>query len=255
MGSFSGKLGPAVGYRWRGKWVLRSLAMPNNPRTAEQQAHRELFKQQVQLAGHLKMVLPTTFDAVSMAVHMTPFNYFVHRNQHAFSAVDGQLTVDWGALVLSEGPVAPVAFTGLEVTHGTTLTVSFDRSARAATADKFDRVYLYVYVPELNNGYLSAPAYRKDGQLGAVLPERYAGREVQLWGMVQDRTGRWSETIYIGHGPLDDGLIAAAEETDNEPPADGDGTAGATAAATAQQTAATAANRRPPDVAPHELIE
>ena len=217
MGSFSGKLGPAVGYRWRGKWVLRSLGVPSNPRTAKQQAHRELFKQQVQLAGHMKMALRLTLDGPSMAAHMTPFNYFVHRNQHAFGSADGRLEVDWSALVLSEGPVAPVAFSGVEVSHGTTLTVSFDRGG----GGRFDSVYLYVYVPGLDDGYLAAPVYRREGRLSVALPDAYAGCDVQLWGMVQDRQGRWSETIYIGHGPLEEGAMddeaAAADGTGAEP--------------------------------------
>ena len=34
----------------------------------------------------------------------------------------------------------------------------------------------------------------------------WAGKEVQLWGVVSDDKGRWSETIYIGYGPLEDSV-------------------------------------------------
>ena len=126
MGGFSGKLGPAVGYQWRGKWVVRSFSRtPHNPRTERQQEHRMLFKQEVQLAGRMNWVLRETMDEVSALQGMTPCNYFIKRNQGAFSvsSEERELEVDWAALVLSEGPVAPVAFGAPEVTQDTTLSI------------------------------------------------------------------------------------------------------------------------------------
>ena len=54
MGGFHGRLGPAVGYMWRGQWCVRAYnPAPRNPRTPEQVAHREMFKREVQLASHM----------------------------------------------------------------------------------------------------------------------------------------------------------------------------------------------------------
>ena len=248
LGGFQGRMGPTVGYQWRGKWVVRTFSShPRNPRTAAQQEHRMLFKQQVQLAGRLNWVLRETLDLVSMEHGMTPCNYFVMRNQEAFGTIttpsplrgtppqEGEtgkaeqtpqslrdsspslgeqqttLAVDWERLVLSEGPVAPVAFGAPEVTDRTTLVVPFERNPLHVRADNYDRVYIYVYCPEIECGFFSAPVYRREQRLAVVLPESFAGREVQLWGMVQDAAGRWSQTIYIGCGPVED---SAAEETE-----------------------------------------
>jgi len=241
LGGFQGRMGPTVGYQWRGKWVVRTFSShPRNPRTAAQQEHRMLFKQQVQLAGRLNWVLRETLDLVSMEHGMTPCNYFVMRNQEAFGTIttpsplrgtppqEGEtgkaeqtpqslrdsspslgeqlatLAVDWERLVLSEGPVAPVAFGAPEVADGTTLVVPFERNPLHMRADNYDRVYIYVYCPEIERGFFSAPVYRREQRLAVVLPESFAGREVQLWGMVQDAAGRWSQTLYIGHGPIED---------------------------------------------------
>ena len=233
LGGFQGRMGPTVGYQWRGKWVVRTFSShPRNPRTAAQQEHRMLFKQQVQLAGRLNWVLRETLDLVSMEHGMTPCNYFVMRNQEAFSTIttpsplrgtppqEGEtgkaelrgaeeeldstrLQVDWERLVLSEGPVAPVAFGAPEVADGTTLVVPFERNPLHMRADNYDRVYIYVYCPEIERGFFSAPVYRREQRLAVVLPESFAGREVQVWGMVQDAAGRWSQTLYIGHGPIE----------------------------------------------------
>ena len=202
MGGFRGRLGTVVGYQWRGRWCMRARVEPRNPRSERQQAHRSLFKQQVQLASRLNWVLREALQAPSLQRGMTPCNYFVHRNQQAFSQADGRLEVDWSALVLSEGPVAPVQFGVPQVSDETTLTIAFERNPLHVRADKYDRVYLFVYAPEVEVGFLSAPVYRRSGLLQAVLPEVMAGCEVQLWGLVQDAQGRWSETLYVGYGPL-----------------------------------------------------
>ena len=258
LGGFQGRMGPTVGYQWRGKWVVRTFSShPRNPRTAAQQEHRMLFKQQVQLAGRLNWVLRETLDLVSMEHGMTPCNYFVMRNQEAFSTIttpsplrgtppqEGEtgkaeqtpqslrdsspnlgeqtcLKVEWGRLVLSEGPVAPVAFGAPEVREGTTLVIPFERNPLHVRADNYDRVYIYVYCPEIERGFFSAPVYRREQRLAVVLPEDFAGREVQVWGMVQDAAGRWSQTLYIGCGPVEDsdtypsGLTATSPMTGEE---------------------------------------
>ena len=199
LGGFSGRLGTAVGYQWRGKWCVRSLpgAMAN-PRTEAQQAHREMFKQEVQLAGRMNWALRETLGAISLEMGLTAGNLFVKSNQHAFAWSDGRLAVDWASLVLSAGPVAPVRFGVPTVSGGTTLTVGFEKNPLHGRAENYDRVYVYVYCPTLEKGYLTAPEYRRTQSVSAVLPEMFAGREVQLWGMVQDAQGRWSETLYIG---------------------------------------------------------
>jgi hypothetical protein len=89
------------------------------------------------------------------------------------------------------------------VADGTTLVVPFERNPLHVRADNYDRVYIYVYCPEIERGFFSAPVYRREQRLAVVLPESFAGREVQVWGMVQDAAGRWSQTLYIGHGPIE----------------------------------------------------
>ncbi len=208
----NGRVGALVTYQWRGKWVTRTFSScPKNPRTEKQQGHRMLFKQEVQLAGKMNWVLRTTMDTVSAEHGMTPCNYFIKRNQEAFSCADTKLVVDWARLVLSEGPVAPVAFDAPVVTEGTTLSMTFEQNPLHRSSYSYDRVYVYIYCPELKAGILTAPVYRRDRRISVVLPESFAGQEVQLWGMVQDDAGRWSNTIYIGYGPVEDTPEAVAD--------------------------------------------
>ena len=209
MGGFSGKLGPVVGYNWRGRWCMRALVEGRNPRTERQQAHRDLFRQQVQLASRFNWVLRQTMQAPSLELGMTPCNLFVHCNQAAFGEEAGRLTVEWERLVLAAGPVAPVAFTDIEVSEPTVLTLSFERNPTRGRANQYDSVSVFVYCDELGQGFWSAPVHRRAGRLAVALPDAFAGCEVQLWGLVQDRNGRWADSVYIGHGPVDPSAVTA----------------------------------------------
>ena len=217
LGGFRGKLGPAVGYVWNGVWCLRSRpGKVRNPRTEAQQQHRELFKQEVQLAATMGRALNKGLGTVARSMHMTPQNLFVKASQEAFSLEDGRLAVDYSQLVLSAGPVAPVAFGAPEVTVGNVLSISFEKNPLHVRADWSDGVYLFVYCPELGGGYLTAPVYRKDQRISVVLPSGFAGKEVHLYGFVQDAHGRSSETIYIGFGRMEPTEETEAENTVDE---------------------------------------
>ena len=210
LGGFSGRLGPAVGYMWNGVWCLR-VHQPKvtNPRTEAQVAHRDMFKQEVQLAAKMRWAVNTTMRDVARMVHMTPYNLFVKENQHAFGYADGRLQVDYSALRLSIGDVPPVEMGTMEWTADNVLNVSFQKGR----GSNYDLVYLYVYVPELGNGFLSAPAYRRDRRIAVALPDSYAGCEAQVYLMVQHANGRWSETVYAGAIALSEVVGDDTDET------------------------------------------
>jgi hypothetical protein len=113
--------------------------------------------------------------------------------------------------------VAPVAFGVPELTEET-LTVAFEKNPLHVRADVHDKVYLYVYCPEAEQGYLAAPVYRHTQRVSVVLPRDFAGRELHLWGLVEDRQGRWSESVYIGFGSLTPDSLTPNSLTPNPSP-------------------------------------
>ncbi len=212
MGGFSGRLGTAVGYMWNGKWCLRSRpAQVANPRTPAQVEHRTLFREEVRLAARMGRGVATGLTAMARQMGMTCFNLFVSLNQQAFSLLDGALEVDYTALTLSAGPVAPVAFGRAVVDDHNVLTVDFEKNPLHLRAEAYDKVMVYAYCPEAGGGYLSAPVYRRDRRLRFALPDEFAGREVHLYGMVQDDEGRCAESVYIETGSQE----TVSEETDS----------------------------------------
>ena len=145
--AYRGTVGTVIGYEWRGSWCLRARPLHvRNPRTAKQQSNRQLFKQMVDLASHMKFVLRKGLRGVSLGMHVTECNLFVKRNK--------------------------------------------------GSGD--DEVYVYAYCPEMEEGVLSASAWRQSGSVQLTLPERWQGKTVHLYGFAVDEKGAASDTVYIG---------------------------------------------------------
>ncbi len=209
FGGFRGKLGNVVGYTWKGLWCVRSKpAVVRNPRSAAQQQHRTLFAEEVRLAGRMNWALNIGLATVADELHMTACNAFVKANQEAFSLVDGALAVDWSALIVSAGPVAPTALGTPELSDDGVLTVAFEKNPCLIRANNFDQVHLYVYCPAQNTGYLAAPVYRKERRISLSLPDNMIGQELHLYAFVTDTEGRASDTAYAA-------LTTEAEAADN----------------------------------------
>ena len=199
MGGFSGRLGQAVGYRWNGKWCLRSRpAKVANPRTEKQMAHRSMFKEEVRLAARMRLAVHEGMTAAARQEGMTCYNLFVSVNQPVFAWNDGGLEVDYEGLTVSAGPVAPVAFAELEVKDGNVLEISFEKNPTHAVANAYDRVMLFAYCPDVEQGYLSHQVYRRDKRLAFVMPDAFVGHEVHVYGFVKDSEGRCSMSSYVG---------------------------------------------------------
>ena len=181
LGGFNGKLGPVVGYRWKGLWCMRSQSrFVKNPRTEAQQAHRALFKAEVQLAGRMRWAVNIGLKLPADDMNMTALNLFVKANQQAFSDVDGALKVDYAALQVSGGPVAPVALTEASVDGDNVLNVKFEKNPLRRSCSMYDNVYFWIYSEELEQGYLAiteefkAPDYITAVVHGKQTPENKA---------------------------------------------------------------------------------
>ena len=167
--------------------------MVRNPRTEAQQEHRRAFKAQVQLAAQMRMVVTASLTLPAREMGMTSYNLFVSMNQAAFAGGG----VDYSLLRVSTGPLAPVAFGAPTVDEDDVLRVAFEPNPLRVQAYSYDGVRVYAYCPELKKGFLSAPVYRRAKSISVLLPSEFHGRELELYGFVQDEEGRCSESSYI----------------------------------------------------------
>ena len=226
FGGFRGRLGNLVGYRWKGLWCVRTRpAQVRNPRSEEQQRHRSMFAEEVRLAGRMSWALNIGMAAVADELNITPQNAFVKANQGAFSAPEGWmveggaqtgttgLVVDWSALIISAGPVAPIALGVPSIDGEGVLTVAFEKNPYHLRADGFDQVHLYVYCPAMNTGYLAAPVYRKERRVDVALPDGMAEHELHVYAFVTDSEGRASETCYAAMTQEEDESVGETSAT------------------------------------------
>ena len=179
---------------WNGKWCVRAhQPVVHNPRTEAQEAHRSMFKQEVQLAARMRWAVTTALRDAGRMAGMTSYNLFVSLNQSAFGYAEGRLTVDYPTLRLSVGEVAPTGQAEATLGEGNVLDVRF----RAGDGNGLDHVYLYVYAPEAGRGTMAAPVYRRQRHVELLLPDEYAGCELHAYLMVKKADGRWSESVYV----------------------------------------------------------
>jgi len=197
FGGFSGKLGNVVGYCRMGTWCVRVRPVSiKNPRTEAQQRHRTMFAEEVRLAGRMGWGIGVGLKAVAEEGHMTVHNAFVSLNQQAFSLVEGAFEVDWSQINVSAGPVAPVSLTSAEVDEENVLKVRFEPNPLEVKADRFDSVYVWVYCPEMEDGFLAAPVYRMDKRVRLMLPNWMRGREIHVYAFAVDKDGVASGSSY-----------------------------------------------------------
>lgn len=200
-GPLSGRVGPVVGYMWKHRACLRALPQHvNYPNTESQQRQRDWFVSMVRFASRAKEALRLGLHQPADEAGMTEGNYFILRNKEHFRREGDAVVVDYAQLRLSEGHAADVYFREPRFEAAEVVSVEFDKGGLIGHGSGDDRVYLYVYSPDHADGLLSAPAERRSKRLSISLPTEWAGSVVHLYGFVVDRSGRASNSTYIGEG-------------------------------------------------------
>ncbi len=198
-GPFVGKVGNVVGYQWKGRWVMRSVAREfHDAKTELQMEQRSRLGAAMGFAARLRDILLIGFKQVANEARMTEYNYFYKTNNRCLAWDGEHLAVDYEHLRLSEGPVAPVRFGAVEVVGEMTLAIDFEKNPEHRVSGSSDKVYVATICATLGFAVLSLPVYRRMKRITVSLPRTWEGHEVHLYGFVQDIAGRCSESTYIG---------------------------------------------------------
>ncbi len=213
---FRGRIGDKVYYVVDGKQRVRSVAdHVANPRTDEQQSHRDGFADIVRLSSRMADAHTLGLHYIARRKRTRPYLYFRSINKDCFTP-NGQ--IDYPRIILSYGSVARVDITSVKTqtikrSDTQAITITFDPCLNCGNADPDDEFYLYAYCPPLGIGTLFRPVLRKSGTITVTLPKEWL-LNIHLYAFLRfpgpmsstpeddkpsakNRRGHTSSTIYI----------------------------------------------------------
>ena len=192
--SISGRVGDRIHSSWRGRPYTRAYPETvSNPRTEEQQAHRNAFAALSRLSSYMK------------AAHSIGLYHQANRmklNTHcAFKKLNSVFVTDQGIkyplLILSKGPVTSFEITKVRL-EGQTLHVDYDGKKYDYNSYDFDNICMFAYCADLCQGCLFEPSFRVAGSISGEIPSEWIGPSLHLYLFALDPQKRASETIHVG---------------------------------------------------------
>ena len=211
MGDQIGKLGPAVGFRWKGRAVMRAyLKHIANPNTLAQRIVRARFRVLTQMASAFSRATVIGLNDVAKENAITEGNAFFKLNYSRVTAISpDEVTVSYSGLKVSQGNLTGVTFGAVDYGEGEHLhlSVAMTGNSDAPDADASDKVYVFAYCPELSQGVLSLPALRSAAQVSMALPASWDGMDIHVYGFTVGakeglNLGKKSGTTYCGTGEV-----------------------------------------------------
>lgn len=169
LGPVRNKIGPVVGFVWKGIPALRSYNdSPSNPQTAAQVANRTKWSFMVAYAKVLLVpFIKPLWDR--FASKMSGYNAWIKANAFNF---DDTGIIDLTAVVLSQGSLTEVTPTTMSGTNGAAnVDVNWTANTGTGTALASDEMYIAVY-NETNGewGAISGTVLRSAGTAAVIMP-------------------------------------------------------------------------------------
>lgn len=217
LGNQRGKIGNLVGYVRKGKQCYRGyVAKVAQTKSEKALIVRARFGALGKMAMAMRGAINRGFLKLIKSSPMSGSNIFVKKNWDACVATEPEeVSIDYGAVSIADGNLAPVFFEAPSFEEESTVSVAFDGNNDAPGADPSDSVFLAAYQPDSNSAVVSKATSRSAGSISLVVPVRWSGMEVHVYGFVQNEADRWSEELlstipayeasestYIGHGTI-----------------------------------------------------
>ncbi len=184
MGPQIGKLGPAIGYLWKGRQVFRGYNPFVKDRNSEkQQLVRTRFKAVNSLMNSIGAAVNLGFGHLADTQRTLTRNLFLKANWDCVHAdTPGAATVDYTELQLASGSLANVFFGNASFAEPLSVEVPItDPNDQNTICGRNDKVILLVYSPEATAAVLKE-GHRDDESLTATVPASWNGHRVHVWG-------------------------------------------------------------------------
>ncbi|WP_444671053.1 DUF6266 family protein [Flavobacterium columnare] len=202
LGGVSGKVANVVGSRWKGIDYIRAKPQSvANPRTLLQVNQRTKF------ALVLRFLQPNlNFIKIgykNYAVKKSQFNSAMsYILNNAIIGVSPDFEIDYSLALLSRGNLTGALNPVFDLTTSGQVQFSWDDNSNDGNALPTDKVMVVAYNPIKGESvYLSGGATRADLSQTVIIPNSYAGDELQLFiSFMNAEETQLSNSIYIGSG-------------------------------------------------------
>lgn len=211
MGDQIGKLGTAVGYRWKGRSVMRAYQkFVRNPNTESQQIARARFSTLVALSKAFRWGVKVGMNHDAANRGLTEQNLFVKLNKSEVTVVSpDDISVNYSGLALTKGDLPEASFGQVDFGSGQHLQISapLNGGSDQPGADDDDDVYLFAYCPEKKQGVLGSAAKRSAASVAVNVPASWDGMDIHVYGFAVGGKetlshGQSSPTTYCGSGEV-----------------------------------------------------
>lgn len=209
MGTQIGKLGTAVGRRFRGIQVYSAYQpFVRNPKSAGQKKQRAIFSQIIAMGLAMRKGLELGMQSYIKGTTRDARSAFFHLNYRAVSVTSGgEISTNYGDLRVAKGTLEEVSFGNPDFDTAAQVTVPF--STIMADANENDLVYLVVYQPDTQKCVVSDGVKRSNEHVTCDVPAVWSGLRVHVYGFAvaeddpdNPAQGAVSNSAYIGQGDI-----------------------------------------------------
>ena len=218
MGPQIGKLGPAVGFKWKNKNVFRAYnPWPKNPNTQKQQDARQIFGAMASLSRLMSTAINFGFKFQADAEGTTTRGLFMKKNKGVITFPSGTKTIDYSSIKVAEGSLTSPLFGSPDFDTPEQIDISYD-SQLIGPATKDDEIIILVVNTDRDLAIIKKGT-RGTGSssMTITVPATWGGAHVQVYGFaratVEEPTfiedyngniypGQPSDSSYLGTGTI-----------------------------------------------------
>lgn len=218
LGNQRGKVGNVVGFMRKGKQCYRGYtSQVTQSKSADLLMAKMRFATLGKLAIQFRGAVKRGYQKLLASSTMSACNLFVKKNYDAVTvaSVSSDPTVDYGAIVLSEGNLPFVDWKTPDFTEESEVSCAFGGNSEMPGADANDQVYMVVYQPDTNVAVVSLPSSRSAGSISVEVPALWSGMKVHVYGFCVNPADRYDENLlstivkgeaspssYVGQGTI-----------------------------------------------------
>ena len=168
---YSGTVGREIHYTRFGRTYSRQLPAEYNDRKSEaQMRQRALFKARQKTSALFGTILQRGLTKEAHSNGMTEANYFSRLNKDHFVYDNGEVHINYPALLVAQGPLPVVDFMRCHA-DGLHVDLAFRPCLEADKSRPDDVVHIYAVEPNVEICQLMASILRQDGQASFNLPD------------------------------------------------------------------------------------